>query len=53
MRQAKMAKGKVYIDYFAMFGGTKLFVPGDWDVKVEVSSIFGDFPISGLPIPGS
>ncbi|HDR89920.1 MAG TPA: hypothetical protein ENN63_09890 [Bacteroidetes bacterium] len=43
LRQAKMAKGKVYVDYFAMFGGTKLFVPGDWDVKVEVSSIFGGF----------
>lgn len=43
LKQAQLAKGKVYIDYFALFGGTKLYVPEDWDVKTEVVAIFGGF----------
>jgi predicted membrane protein len=31
------------IDIAAIFGGTKLIVPEDWNVKVEVVSIFGGF----------
>lgn len=33
--------GKVVIDCFNMFGGTKLIVPADWDVQSEVVTIFG------------
>jgi predicted membrane protein len=33
--------GKVYIDNFTMFGGTKLIVPADWDVQSQVVAIFG------------
>jgi predicted membrane protein len=43
LRAATLAKGKNVIDIFAMFGGTKLIVPTNWDVKVEVSSILGGF----------
>jgi predicted membrane protein len=43
LRSANLAKGKNIIDIFAMFGGTKLIVPTSWDVKIEVSSLFGGF----------
>jgi predicted membrane protein len=33
--------GKIVIDNFTMFGGTKLIVPADWDVQSEVVAIFG------------
>jgi predicted membrane protein len=33
--------GKVIIDNFTMFGGTKLIVPNDWDVQSQVVAIFG------------
>lgn len=34
-------QGKVIIDCFNMFGGTKLIVPADWDVQSQVVAIFG------------
>lgn len=36
------AEGTV-IDVFTMFGGTKLIVPGNWQVKSEATSLFGGF----------
>jgi predicted membrane protein len=33
--------GRISIDNFTMFGGTKLIVPPDWDVQSEVVAIFG------------
>ncbi len=33
--------GKVMIDNFNMFGGTKLIVPPDWDVQSGIVAIFG------------
>ena len=33
--------GKVMIDCFNMFGGTKIIVPPDWDVQTGVVTIFG------------
>jgi predicted membrane protein len=33
--------GKVMIDCFNMFGGTKLIVPPDWDVQTGVVTVFG------------
>jgi len=41
--KADLAKGQNVIDIFAMFGGTKLIVPPGWNVKIEVTSIFGGF----------
>ncbi len=33
--------GKVLIDCFNMFGGTKLIVPADWEVQSGITAIFG------------
>ena len=33
--------GKVMIDCFNMFGGTKLIIPPDWEVQSDVVAIFG------------
>ncbi|MDB5192356.1 MAG: hypothetical protein JWQ96_1919 [Segetibacter sp.] len=33
--------GKIKIDIFNMFGGTKLIVPPDWDVQSEIVALFG------------
>lgn len=33
--------GKVILDSFNMFGGTKLIVPPDWDVQSQIVAIFG------------
>jgi predicted membrane protein len=41
--QAKLAPGKHYLDVLLVFGGTKLIIPEGWDVKMEVTSVFGGF----------
>ena len=51
LRTANLAKGRNVIDIFAMFGGTKLIVPTNWDVKIEVSSLFGGFSDKRRPRP--
>jgi predicted membrane protein len=33
--------GKVMIDCFNMFGGTKLVIPPDWEVQSDIVAIFG------------
>ncbi|MBN2348074.1 MAG: hypothetical protein JXJ22_04515 [Bacteroidales bacterium] len=43
MVKAKLAPGKSTIDVLAVFGGTKLVVPEDWNIKINVVSIFGGF----------
>ena len=40
---SKLAEGESKIELFAMFGGTTIFVPSDWEVKLDVISIFGGF----------
>jgi len=42
-RSATLAKGSNVLDVFFMFGGSKLIIPTNWDIKIEVSSIFGGF----------
>jgi predicted membrane protein len=51
MRQAKMAPGTHTLDVVAIFGGSKLIVPRDWEVKTEVVSILGGFSDKRLPDP--
>jgi predicted membrane protein len=41
--QARLAPGKHYLELVLIFGGTKLIIPEGWDVKLEVTSIFGGF----------
>lgn len=41
LSRSKLAPGRNYIDVFAVFGGLKLVVPENWNVKISVISIFG------------
>ena len=41
--QAELAEGKNVLDIFHVFGGSKLLIPSDWDVKIDVISIFGGY----------
>jgi predicted membrane protein len=43
MRQAKLAEGTNILEVSMIFGGSKFIVPEDWDVKMEVTTIFGGF----------
>ncbi|MBA7530363.1 hypothetical protein ES705_22566 [subsurface metagenome] len=43
LTRAKLAPGKNYIEVFALFGGMKLVVPEDWNIKISAVSIFGGF----------
>ena len=51
LTQSELAKGRNIIDVFTMFGGGKFIVPRDWDVKVEVTSVFGGFSDKRLTDP--
>lgn len=39
----KLAEGTNYLDVFAMFGGTDISMPAEWNVRIEVLPIFGGF----------
>jgi predicted membrane protein len=41
--RAKLAPGKNNLEVVMIFGGTKMILPESWDVKVEVTSVFGGF----------
>jgi predicted membrane protein len=43
LSRAKLAPGKNYIEVLAIFGGMKLIVPEDWNVKINAIAIFGGF----------
>jgi len=43
MTNIKLAEGPQVIDVFALFGGMSLIVPEDWNIKIQVISIFGGF----------
>ena len=43
MLNAQLAKGRNVLDIFTVFGGCKLIVPQEWEVKIEVAAIFGGF----------
>jgi predicted membrane protein len=43
MAHAQLAKGRNVIDIFTVFGGCKFIIPSDWEIRIEVSSIFGGF----------
>jgi len=34
-------KGKIVMDTTAVFGGIKLIVPPNWDLKIEITAVFG------------
>lgn len=41
--QAELTEGQNSIEMVAIFGGATLIVPPDWDVKVDVTAVFGGF----------
>jgi len=41
--RGKLAPGKNHLEVVLIFGGTKLIVPESWNVKMEVTSVFGGF----------
>ncbi|MDA3778978.1 MAG: LiaF-related protein [Bacteroidales bacterium] len=43
LRQATLAEGNQLIDVFCVFGGSTLIVPEEWNIRVDVISIFGGF----------
>jgi predicted membrane protein len=43
MLDCELADGKNVLDMVNIFGGSKLIVPGNWKIHVDVVSIFGGF----------
>lgn len=43
LRQCVLADGDNLLDVFMVFGGSDIIVPKDWNVNVDVISIFGGF----------
>lgn len=41
--RSKLGPGKNYIEVLAIFGGMKLVVPEDWNIRIQAVSIFGGF----------
>lgn len=41
LSSAKLVPGINAIDLFCLFGGSDLIIPADWQLKIEVTSIFG------------
>jgi len=41
--RAQLSPGRNHLEVVMIFGGTKLILPERWDVKVEVTSVFGGF----------
>ncbi len=51
MTSCELAEGINNIDIFAMFGGTTIIVPKNWNVVVSVTSILGGFSNKGIKDP--
>lgn len=43
LTKAELAQGNVEIEIVAIFGGSTLLMPADWNVKLEVFNIFGGY----------
>ncbi|MFW5760567.1 MAG: LiaF transmembrane domain-containing protein [Cyclobacteriaceae bacterium] len=51
MLQTKLAPGNNVLEIVMVFGGSKIIVPQDWDVKVEVAAVFGGFSDKRIESP--
>jgi predicted membrane protein len=47
---AKLRNDEAILDVFTMFGAADIVVPKDWEVRVDVTSIFGAFDDKGGPV---
>ncbi len=43
LTQAELRDGTNYLEVVTIFGGASLIVPSDWNIEVNVVSIFGEF----------
>ena len=43
LTQAKLAHGVSELEVICIFGGTTITVPSDWNIKIEITPIFGGF----------
>ncbi len=43
LMDAELSSGSNVLDMFCLFGGSKIIVPSDWKVKIEVAAIFGGY----------
>lgn len=43
LTSAILKENECFVDVFTMFGGLEIVVPNNWEVRVEVTSIFGGF----------
>ncbi|MCV9388137.1 cell wall-active antibiotics response protein [Reichenbachiella ulvae] len=43
LRQSSLEEGQAMIDCFVTFGAVKLFVPDDWVVNYEATTVFGGY----------
>jgi predicted membrane protein len=43
MRRVVLAEGRNYLEITMIFGGSKFILPEGWDIKLEVTSVFGGF----------
>ncbi len=48
---AKLAPGNNVLEVVMVFGGSKIIVPQDWDVKVDVAAVFGGFSDKRIKSP--
>lgn len=51
LTQCKLAEGINTIDIFALFGGTTIIVPKNWNVIVNVTALLGGFSNKGIKDP--
>ena len=51
MTRCKLAKGRNVLEITAIFGGTTLFVPKEWNVVIDVIPLFGGFSHKGFRSP--
>jgi predicted membrane protein len=52
LTKARLATGVNVLEIACVFGGTTIIVPGDWQVKIEVTPILGGFGDSRKINPG-
>jgi predicted membrane protein len=43
MSNARLAPGKNHLEVIMIFGGSKFIIPESWDVKVQITPVFGGF----------
>ena len=53
LTQCKLAEGDIIIDAVMIFGGTTIIVPKEWNIRVNITPIFGGFSNKVFRSPGA